>query len=238
MTGHPRGCGEQFTTTVASSSANGSSPRVRGTVAPASDGCGQFRVIPAGAGNRCSWPGFRRINAGHPRGCGEQIRARCAVFGNSGSSPRVRGTEGQADVARDPVRVIPAGAGNSARRVPRHGRGSGHPRGCGEQASRSIRCTSGDGSSPRVRGTAVADPVARLGNRVIPAGAGNRAQDQPRRSQRRVIPADAGNRTRRSALRRQWAGHPRGCGEQWRQSCKRTSLNGSSPRVRGTVVTS
>ena len=175
MTGHPRGCGEQFTTTVASSSANGSSPRVRGTVAPASDGCGQFRVIPAGAGNRCSWPGFRRINAGHPRGCGEQIRARCAVFGNSGSSPRVRGTEDRQSIGSVPGRVIPAGAGNRDRPGWSSRRQSGHPRGCGEQswtaASRAACC----GSSPRVRGTAGIDLGAELVGRVIPAGAGNRA---------------------------------------------------------------
>ena len=72
--------------------ANGSSPRVRGTLsrpaAPA-PGC---RFIPACAGN--SWRVSRRPSrpSVHPRVCGELYSLIAAVQDGVGSSPRVRGT--------------------------------------------------------------------------------------------------------------------------------------------------
>ncbi len=96
------------------------------------------------------------------------------------------------------------------------GRGSGHPRGCGEQSKSSHAASSKTGSSPRVRGT-------------------GQGQGQDQRCDR-VIPAGAGNRTRRTLSSVQRSGHPRGCGEQIVQPANGGENIGSSPRVRGTEV--
>ena len=115
-------------------------------------------------------------------------------------------------------RFIPAGAGNRARRgaIPR--RAAVHPRGCGEQSARTTISQGKAGSSPRVRGTGLAEVQSLAGPRFIPAGAGNRDW-------------------------RPWACivvavHPRGCGEQSSEDCRSRSEGGSSPRVRGTAYVS
>ena len=99
LTVHPRVCGEQRCAVPIGPRRCGSSPRVRGTVAPASVAREMQRFIPACAGNRCRWPSFPDRRSVHPRVCGEQIcRAdpcRCGL----GSSPRVRGTDPEAGLS-------------------------------------------------------------------------------------------------------------------------------------------
>ena len=76
---HPRTCGEQVATVFIASSAAGSSPHVRGTVADAPEFGQASRFIPARAGN--SW--HRQNNypndAVHPRTCGEQSSCRILI---------------------------------------------------------------------------------------------------------------------------------------------------------------
>jgi len=89
---HPRVCGEhqyyaeEFFETV------GSSPRVRGTLRPASGHQASSRFIPACAGNM----GVRAVvvygRAVHPRVCGEHRGRWGGLSLCPGSSPRVRGT--------------------------------------------------------------------------------------------------------------------------------------------------
>ena len=130
---HPRACGEQHSRSAATSSMDGSSPRVRGTghrpwalrhdwFIPARAGNRvsrrspdrRVRFIPARAGNSASL-GEQQVPV-HPRACGEQAFAGRADASGTGSSPRVRGT------------------------VYRHRRRGGtvHPRACGEQISLGI----------------------------------------------------------------------------------------------------
>ena len=52
--------------------------------------------------------------------------------------------------------------------------GSVHPRVCGEQERCAKSQSIGDGSSPRVRGTAALTATALVADRFIPACAGNR----------------------------------------------------------------
>ena len=88
---HPRACGEHGFTSNAQAAANGSSPRVRGTLELEGQGVEESRFIPARAGNtyREAQPECERTV--HPRACGEHPCLR-PVLGLSGSSPRVRGT--------------------------------------------------------------------------------------------------------------------------------------------------
>ncbi len=150
---HPRECGEHHRSHRQQPPGCGSSPRVRGT-------CGVYhasgfiaRFIPASAGNiheaqrkRCQLPV-------HPRECGEHNLLAVPIPGQSGSSPRVRGTCGMNASFTATDRFIPASAGNITRHPVRRCRKPVHPRECGEHdvvgSSKNQTC----GSSPRVRGT-------------------------------------------------------------------------------------
>ena len=211
---HPRGCGEHVGCCIRAGRMNGSSPRVRGTRGGDTIDEAVGRFIPAGAGNTRGQCGCGRRRPVHPRGCGEHVQQGRAGGADVGSSPRVRGTQQVVEHGRAARRFIPAGAGNTISRPPSPPSRAVHPRGCGEHPA--VRClyASVAGSSPRVRGTQVAQ--LRLGTqaRFIPAGAGNTV----------FGPDDRGPT----------AVHPRGCGEHLSASLSSYSLLGSSPRVRGT----
>ena len=110
---HPRVCGEQRQQVRQAGAGDGSSPRVRGTVALLRFSRHTRRFIPACAGNR--QPTFSPAShvSVHPRVCGEQscdLSVQCCVHG---SSPRVRGTDQKRTPLAGPDRFIPACAGNS-----------------------------------------------------------------------------------------------------------------------------
>ena len=148
--------------------------------------------------------------------CGEQFRAALFDRNEAGSSPRVRGTVTGSPNGRAANRIIPACAGNS-KRTPRVFRiYADHPRVCGEQDYSGISDRTGDGSSPRVRGTGISCNPCGLCERIIPACAGNRSQCMNDLTD--------------------MADHPRVCGEQCHAFSNRGPSIGSSPRVRGTAL--
>jgi len=151
----------------------GSSPQVRGTGSVDRKRHCRKRFIPAGAGNR--WPAAPRSRgrAVHPRRCGEQMTSPRLPAMRCGSSPQVRGTVPPDRPEPLHWRFIPAGAGNSKLRLCETPRFPVHPRRCGEQSIRAAITSASSGSSPQVRGTAVALPPVQAGGRFIPAGAGN-----------------------------------------------------------------
>ncbi len=176
---------------------------------------GRRRFIPAGAGNATQAVRRWAIRSVHPRGCGERSHRLACNIHQVGSSPRVRGTPGQAAPQELLHRFIPAGAGNAPARWGWSSCRTVHPRGCGERHLRRLVEHHHVGSSPRVRGTRL-DRLGRgVGVRFIPAGAGN--------AHRSVRP------TRVSAV------HPRGCGERNSRCWNLYAVAGSSPRVRGTL---
>ena len=207
-------CGEQSVRPTASRMRAGSSPRVRGTARAPEIETKQPRFIPACAGNRNDISPTSATPPVHPRVCGEQTARRLSASSPAGSSPRVRGTGRDRRHAHQPVRFIPACAGNSGQRPGPPSSPSVHPRVCGEQMLAHVRPFGNFGSSPRVRGTARSPDRAGCARRFIPACAGNRG---------------AGHRP--------WSGgavHPRVCGEQEPSVAVAMSMTGSSPRVRGT----
>ena len=216
---HPRGRGERLAASLRRAP-HGSSPRARGT-RRAVRRAAQFRFIPAGAGN-ASRSGRGRCRTVHPRGRGEQARARCA---------------------RD--RFIPAGAGNATPCVKQRLRRF-IPAGAGN--ARPMQRRRRRGSSPRARGTRPA-VIALASWGFIPAGAGNSSRRRylpADGSSPRARGTPARHRRMRSAV------HPRGRGEHWPPSAwreprfipagagntassrQRTLASGSSPRARGT----
>ena len=150
---HPRVCGEQTRKSGHFFRANGSSPRVRGTVAlvPAHLFLGRF--IPACAGNSRPAPASSPPPPVHPRVCGEQAVGKFGANEAYGSSPRVRGTDSPRRQKAVPPRFIPACAGNRRRRAVKICCTTVHPRVCGEQFVFNKVLITSFGSSPRVRGT-------------------------------------------------------------------------------------
>ena len=195
---------------------SGSSPRVRGTAGPAGSAAPAFRFIPAGAGNGVTPLFSCTYGTVHPRGCGERFSLFRHPTPADGSSPRVRGTVSASLGSLGQLRFIPAGAGNGRRGIGRPTPKPVHPRGCGERILHLIPAFASNGSSPRVRGTGVCLLSVTGNNRFIPAGAGN--------GMNRAAPNAAP------------AVHPRGCGERLPTTVLYCNCNGSSPRVRGTVL--
>ena len=235
---HPRACGERVSRDRILSSAVGSSPRMRGTGRPGT--------------------ASRTRRAVHPRACGERIAQLGEAPSPGGSSPRMRGTGHQGEVAPFCGRFIPAHAGNGASRATRALSGTVHPRACGERPASSAMNWRNVGSSPRMRGTAIAYRSNSMAHRFIPAHAGNgptqgfqaccysvhprACGERPCRcgqaaSEQRFIPAHAGNGSSSPGATNAVPVHPRACGERLMVIKPTNPNNGSSPRMRGTDVT-
>ena len=149
---HPRVCGERAMATSIPCLTAGSSPRVRGTDALVHQVLTRLRFIPACAGNG-SWRDIGCCDGPvHPRVCGERSGSSGSVTARCGSSPRVRGTDGPPVATCCATRFIPACAGN--------GCSYGSSPLCGERHSRCQSPRRSAGSSPRVRGTALAVVLA------------------------------------------------------------------------------
>ena len=170
---HPRACGEHAYSPDGTRGCGGSSPRMRGTLWVSSVGLSPVRD--------------------HPRACGEHRQYGREPLPCQGSSPRMRGTRSGRHRRPDRRGIIPAHAGNTFghRTAPTvHG---DHPRACGEHHITVQTVMPESGSSPRMRGTRIADDIARVAAGIIPAHAGN-TRPPPRRWRR-------------------WRDHPRACGE-------------------------
>ena len=212
-------------------------------------------IIPAHAGNTSAGMSAMSVSEDHPRACGEHASCWLAVETLLGSSPRMRGTRGRTPFPARIQGIIPAHAGNTPIDSGEMLNARDHPRACGEHSVFKKRQFQKPGSSPRMRGTQIRQPVdVRLAG-IIPAHAGNTstpcARPRPRRDHPRacgehvfhigfsrekhgIIPAHAGNTEGVTALTRLCGDHPRACGEHWRNQAYGPNHSGSSPRMRGT----
>ena len=150
---HPRVCREHKALTTPASFADGSSPRVQGTLMRIAPGKISGRFIPACAGNTTRNPGPNRMSPVHPRVCREHLQPGKQVGPVLGSSPRVQGTHREPLACPCSVRFIPACAGNTLRIQNINVLFSVHPRVCREHISETDEGAVYDGSSPRVQGT-------------------------------------------------------------------------------------
>ena len=253
---HPRVCGELEQAHLQAEISNGSSPRVRGTPAPARPPtrrttvhprvCGELRDNLAGAveahGSSPRVRGTRRRPAPaarsptvHPRVCGELRAERPQAPLEVGSSPRVRGTLLLHHHAQQEMRFIPACAGNSRLRMSRVAPLTVHPRVCGELAFDGASARASCGSSPRVRGTRRPRPMRRAPRRFIPACAGNSTAGRRAARAARVHPRVCGELVRaRRRARRAHRFIPACAGNSGDGDPGLSHRDGSSPRVRGT----
>ena len=150
---HPRVCGEHHTLGTSGSQSQGSSPRMRGTLGfPVVFPC-IFGIIPAYAGNTDHGTLYRVGAKDHPRVCGEHHDLRMVPETVTGSSPRMRGTRAERDLAELQGGIIPAYAGNTPQPPCSRRRCRDHPRVCGEHVRSGEIPVPSAGSSPRMRGT-------------------------------------------------------------------------------------
>ena len=112
--------------------------------------------------------------------------------------------------------IIPAGAGLTDWEDERNDRVQDHPRGCGAHKSTVPHCTLLTGSSPRVRGSHrhYKRHYALIG----------------------IIPAGAGLTTLSNVAMMIGRDHPRGCGAHLIIRGHKGAREGSSPRVRGSLL--
>ena len=191
------------------------------------------RITPADAGKTCNFALRILDRQDHPRGCGENHYQTCAICGQQGSPPRMRGkqlnlvkaarwngiTPADAGKLANPSRptvftgITPADAGKTIEYDNRYGKKWDHPRGCGENPVLHDFRAVGTGSPPRMRGKLSPSPYTAAVSRITPADAGKTLDLLQCSGQRQD--------------------HPRGCGEN---DCRRSEgggFVGSPPRMRG-----
>ena len=188
---------------------------MRGTEVGACYAAAMRGITPADAGNRELVLDIELPCGDHPRGCGEQSFRQARFTEETGSPPRMRGTDNGSNEFCTAFRITPADAGNSVVTVSNKFFSEDHPRGCGEQSTPLNLLAFIHGSPPRMRGTANATVYWLVKNRITPADAGN--------SHAELLAYFRGR------------DHPRGCGEQQIVAKPKKDACGSPPRMRGTV---
>ena len=170
---HPRAGGEHNMIETYTVSADGSSPRRRGTHSARRQSPIVTRFIPAQAGNTIPTGKLGERRTVHPRAGGEHEHGTIRGFIATGSSPRRRGTRIDEPGREHHGRFIPAQAGNTIGAHCSSPALSVHPRAGGEHRYSSTQARLAAGSSPRRRGTPAPQLRPEIEIRFIPAQAGN-----------------------------------------------------------------
>ena len=170
---HPHVCGERGMVEIKSKLPHGSSPRVWGTLDGQPTGKHFKRFIPTCVGNAAWDRRPDRMSAVHPHVCGERLYMDTHFFAVPGSSPRVWGTRLRIIWAIFRLRFIPTCVGNASATQSENKRMAVHPHVCGERQNRNDEIVDNFGSSPRVWGTLLPHPLARVFRRFIPTCVGN-----------------------------------------------------------------
>ena len=151
----------------------GLSPLARGTPALFAALSLVARFIPAGAGNTVDGEFFIAGAPVYPRWRGEHDRLRHLAVADQGLSPLARGTQRLFPAQTLRIRFIPAGAGNTIKKLFCVSFRSVYHRWRGEHPPLAPSNSGTVGLSPLARGTHVANRLIIIYFRFIPAGAGN-----------------------------------------------------------------
>ena len=156
---------------------------------------------------------FKHVSV-HPHACGEHgSRAPLTAF-QTGSSPRLWGTQLTKDELELALRFIPTPVGNTAVMFRWSFPSPVHPHACGEHYESAAATFQSCGSSPRLWGTQLHHTWQRLIHRFIPTPVGN---TPPAPSAPPLLPV-----------------HPHACGEHDAAWSWIACTCGSSPRLWGT----
>ena len=213
LTVYPRVCGGATRTLCAPFCAPGLSPRVRGSLFRDLAGNGAVRSIPACAGEPRATSASTCRSWVYPRVCGGAVPSVGRLFPGPGLSPRVRGSQLDLDVHLRRARSIPACAGEPGGGPCAGSDARVYPRVCGGAAVECREVISGEGLSPRVRGS-----LAAIGMLLLAIGS---------------IPACAGEPSGTILLVASDGVYPRVCGGALFVEWEVRAFTGLSPRVRG-----
>ena len=172
MQDHPRGCGENKTEKGVELPDAGSPPRMRGKLFAFIGFAVTSRITPADAGKTESLWEQGETRWDHPRGCGENCKFAGIPAHVTGSPPRMRGKPRRRLRNWHFVRITPADAGKTSRRLSGLKNDWDHPRGCGENVSPCGCVPRHRGSPPRMRGKLQAAFERFCGGGITPADAG------------------------------------------------------------------
>ena len=170
---HPRSRGEYHPCILAHPRGQGSSPLSRGIHWGWPRGASLRRIIPALAGNTDPTRTPPTPSPDHPRSRGEYPSRWFPGRVWSGSSPLSRGIPDAVVVTTQPVRIIPALAGNTWAYDRSWNVRRDHPRSRGEYAKVEGLFARENGSSPLSRGIPRTCAAGGRPGRIIPALAGN-----------------------------------------------------------------
>ena len=149
---HPREYGENVETKAATSTWEGSSPRIRGKSFHTCCHGTPIGIIPANTGKILLDCSEVTAYGDHPREYGENIYSRRMLCLSVGSSPRIRGKSGAALCRVHEGGIIPANTGKIIRHKPHIKIDRDHPREYGENDLFTYGRVWLAGSSPRIRG--------------------------------------------------------------------------------------
>ena len=173
----------------------------------------KLRIIPAHAGQTELAESVASSEPDHPRACGANNSVAVMSDVPAGSSPRMRGKPRSGVRPGRGIRIIPAHAGQTLTNEAGSTRRPDHPRACGANSAISANHVPLFGSSPRMRGKHLNEPLHVTNVRIIPAHAGQ----TPDELVWLTLPTD----------------HPRACGANPVLSFIIPSVIGLSPRMRG-----
>ena len=213
---HPHACGEHCSPGPKPLTSNGSSPRMWGTQHDLPRIAVGDRFIPTHVGNTVSQFHLIAARAVHPHACGEHLTIPANSVPRSGSSPRMWGTQVLQRHQSALRRFIPTHVGNTSLQTDSHCYPAVHPHACGEHRTEEITQRVEDGSSPRMWGTLRIDLL--------------------RIELRRFIPTHVGNTSVGIEHCDIWAVHPHACGEHLKAVAWVDKVDGSSPRMWGTLL--
>ena len=133
---YPRVCGEKDSIAWRLNSIQGLPPRVRGKDARSKSAHNSAGITPAYAGKRPASGLKAGLPRDHPRVCGEKRGLRASISAPTGSPPRVRGKALALDVRPHNIRITPAYAGKSRRRIQQPPAAWDHPAYAGKRCCR------------------------------------------------------------------------------------------------------
>jgi len=172
---HPHVRGEQRSSSSASRTPSGSSPRAWGTVMAELMAGWYLRFIPTCVGNRRTHREPDCDDTVHPHVRGEQMSILNANANRAGSSPRAWGTVQRVAGLIVDDRFIPTCVGNSEVGERQEYSSAVHPHVRGEQRRMARLRWKRPGSSPRAWGTDVEHDSGPAQGRFIPTCVGNRS---------------------------------------------------------------
>ena len=211
----PRVCGGTLYPELASRIERGTSPRVRGNHKGSSVVEGEWRNLPACAGEPAPAPPAQGPVPEPPRVCGGTPERHTRARPAGGTSPRVRGNPPVSRTARPDTRNLPACAGEPSGAREKNIPSKEPPRVCGGTPTNCWIWWAARGTSPRVRGNPWSTALGDATVRNLPACAGE--------------PGLAGGNLCRPTE------PPRVCGGTSATNSNPVAPAGTSPRVRGNL---